>query len=334
MRPAFSRQSALFGATLTAPIAALGLLLAAPATAIGQDQYPDRLIKIIVPFPAGAGPDTFARIIADKLQSKWSKPVVVENRPGATGNIGAEAVAKAEPDGYTLLVAPPAPFVVNPHLFDNLRFDPAALVPITVIATAPNVLVARPSLGVGSLQELVALAKSQPGKLAYASTGKGSTMHLAAEMLKSLAGIDVVHVPYKSPPQYLHDMLGGSIDLAFVNLIFALPLVESGQLKALAVGSAQRSPHLSNVPALAESLPGFLSTSWFAVAAPPNTPPQIAEKLSTAIAAALREPDAMAKLQNLKATPVLNSPSEAAAFFREESERWRKVIVAAGIKSE
>ena len=314
--------------------ASIGLLLAAPTTAIGQDQYPDRLIKIIVPFPAGSTPDTLARIVADKLQSKWSKPVIVENRPGATGNIGAEAVAKAEPDGYTLLVAPPPPLAVNQHLFDNLRFDPAAFVPITVIAAAPNVLVARPGLAVGSVQELIALAKSQPGKLTYGSTGRGSTMHLSAEMLKSLAGIDMVHVAYKSLPQYLNDMLGGSIDLAFANLIEAFPLVESGRLKALGVGSAKRSALLSNVPALAETIPGFVSTTWFAMAAPPKTPPQIVQKLSSAIAGALREPDSMARLQNLKATPILNSPSEAAAFIAEESERWRKVIVAAGIKPE
>jgi len=159
-------------------------------------------------------------------------------------------------------------------------------------------------------------------------------MHLSAEMLKSLAGIDMVHVAYKSLPQYLNDMLGGSIDLAFANLIEAFPLVESGRLKALGVGSAKRSALLSNVPALAETIPGFVSTTWFAVAAPPKTPPQIVQKLSSAIAGALREPDSMARLQNLKATPILNSPSEAAAFIAEDSERWRKVIVAAGIKPE
>jgi tripartite-type tricarboxylate transporter receptor subunit TctC len=309
------------------------LFLATPAAATGQDQYPERLIKIIVPFPAGGTPDTMARIVADKLQSKWGKPVVVENRPGATGNIGAEAVAKAEPDGHTLIVAPPPPFAVNQHLFGNLRFDPSAFVPITVIAASPNVLLARPGLAVGSLQELIALAKSKPGKLTYGSTGKGSTMHLSAEMLRSRAGIDLVHVPYKSLPQYLNDILGGSIDLGFGNVIEAFPQIESGRLKALAVGSAERSPLLRDVPALAETMPGFLSTTWFAVAAPPRTPPQIAQKLSSAIAVALREPDAAAKLQKLKATPVLNSPAEAAAFFRAESERWRKVIVAAGIKA-
>jgi len=298
---------------------------------MGQDQYPDRLIKIIVPDPAGSPQDTLARIVADKLQSKWGKPVIVENRSGASTNIGAEAVAKAEPDGYTLIVAPPVTFSVSQHLFSNLRHDPAAFVPITVIATTPNILVVRPGLPAGSLQELIALAKSQPGKLTYASPGRGSLLHLAAEMLKAHAGIDMVHVPYRGGG-FINDMLGGRIDVAFAPLTSASQWLESGQLRALAVGSATRSELLSNVPALAETIPGFTSTAWFAMAAPSKTSPQIAEKLSSAIRAALREPDALAKLQNLKATPILNSPSEAAAFFREESERWRKVIVSAGIK--
>ena len=174
MRPALFRQNARFGAIRTAPIAAIGLLLAAPAPVIGQDQYPERLIKIIVPVQAGSGPDTIARIVADKLQSKWNKPVIVENRPGASGNIGAKAVAQAEPDGYTLLAAPPPPFAINQHLFDKLRYDPAAFVPITIIAEAPNVLVVRPGLGVGSVAELIALARSQPRKLTYGASARAA----------------------------------------------------------------------------------------------------------------------------------------------------------------
>jgi len=325
MTTAVSRREILLGTAI------ICLLLAGPISAMGQDQYPDRLIKIIVPDPAGSPQDTLARIVADKLQSKWGKPVIVENRSGASTNIGAEAVAKAEPDGYTLIVAPPVTFSVSQHLFSNLRHDPAAFVPITVIATTPNILVVRPGLPAGSLQELIALAKSQPGKLTYASPGRGSLLHLAAEMLKAHAGIDMVHVPYRGGG-FINDMLGGRIDVAFAPLTSASQWLESGQLRALAVGSATRSELLSNVPALAETIPGFTSTAWFAMAAPSKTSPQIAEKLSSAIRAALREPDALAKLQNLKATPILNSPSEAAAFFREESERWRKVIVSAGIK--
>lgn len=333
MRPVTSRQSSLFAAAPAAAVAMIGLVLTTPATATGLDQYPERLIKIVVPVPAGTVPDTFGRIVADKLQSKWGKPVIVENRPGAALNIGTEAVAKAEPDGYTLLVAPTGPLVINQHLY-NLRFDPMALVPITVIAAAPNVLVVRPGLGVGSVPELIALAKSQPGKLTYASTGRGTTMHLTAEMLKSHAGFEIAHVAYKGIPQYLNDMLGGNIDLAFANLIDVFPLLQDGRLKAIAVGSTERIALLRNVPALAETIPGFVSTAWYAVAAPPKTPPQIVQKLSSALIEGLKEPASMARLEGIKATPVLNSPSEAAAFFREESARWRKVIVAAGIKPE
>jgi tripartite-type tricarboxylate transporter receptor subunit TctC len=188
----------------------------------------------------------------------------------------------------------------------------------------PNVLAVRPGLPASSVQGLIVLAKSQPGKLTYGSPGRGSLLHLAMEMLKAHAGIDIVHVPYRGG-QFLNDMMGGRIDLAFVTL--------SG-VRALGVASAERSALLSNVPALAETIPGFASTAWFAMAAPPKTSPQIAAKLSSAIRAALSEPDALAKLQNLKATPILNSPSEAAAFFREESERWRKVIASAGIKAD
>ncbi|MDP1583270.1 MAG: tripartite tricarboxylate transporter substrate binding protein [Bradyrhizobium sp.] len=318
-------------------MAAAGLCLSASTLALAQQAqqaYPDRPIKIIVPFPAGGALDTLARVVAYKLSSRWDKPVVVENRPGATGNIGAEAVAKAEPDGYTLLVAPPPPLAVNQYLFDNLRFDPSAFVPVTVIASAPNVLVGRTGLRAGSLRELIALAKAEPGTLTYGSTGKGGTPHLSAEILKSLAGIDLLHVAYKNPPQIMNDMLGGSVDLTFANLIDAMPLIEAGKLKAFAVGSATRSPLLPSVPALVETLPGFVSTTWYAMAAPPKTPHWIAEKLHSAIAAALREPETMAKLQALKAVPVLNTPLEAAAFITEDSARWRKVIVAAGIKAD
>lgn len=314
-------------------IVLFGLVLMA-SDAFAQAHYPDRLIKIVVPFPAGGAPDTLARIVSEKLASKWGKPVVVENRPGATGNIGAEVAARAEPDGYTLIFSPPPPFVINQHLFPDLRFDPSAFIPISVVAEVPNVLVARSGLPAGSLQELIALAKAQPGKLTYGSTGQGGTPHLSAEMLKTLAGVSMLHVPYKNSPQVLNDMLGGSIDLTFANLIDALPLVVAGRLKALAIGSAERSPYLPAVPALAEAMPGFISTTWFALAAPPRTPAAVIDKLAAAVVETLKQPDATARLQMLKATPLLSSPSEAAAFFADESERWRKVIVAADIRPE
>jgi tripartite-type tricarboxylate transporter receptor subunit TctC len=314
-------------------IVIIGLVLMT-TDALAQDHYPDRPIKIVVPFPAGGAPDTLARILSEKLASKWGKPIVVENRPGATGNIGAEAAARAEPDGYTLIFSPPPPFVINQHLFPDLRFDPSAFIPISVMAEVPNVLVTRSGLPAGNLQELIALAKAQPGKLTYGSTGKGGTPHLSAEMLKTLAGVSILHVPYKNSPQVLNDMLGGSVDLTFANLIDTLPLIAAGKLKALGVGGAERSPYLPAVPALSEAMPGFISTTWFALAAPPKTPTGIVRKLAAAVVETLSQPDATARLQMLKATPILSTPSEAAAFFADESERWRKVIIAAGVRQE
>jgi tripartite-type tricarboxylate transporter receptor subunit TctC len=315
-------------------VAGMGLLLAAPTTTIAESLYPDRPIKIIVPFAAGGAVDTMARIVADRLTSEWKQPVVVENRAGASGNVGAEAVAKAEPDGYTLLISPPPPLAINQHLFANLRFDPPAFLPITVIAGAPNVLLARPGLAASSVSELITHAKSQPGKLTYGSAGKGSTPHLSAEMLKSLAGIDMVHVAYKSVPQAVNDVVSGSIDVTFGTLLDSLGLIQSGRLKALGVGSANRVAVLSDVPTLAETLPGYLSTTWYAAVAPPKTPPPIVGKLSAAIANALKDSEAFNRLERLQATPILNSPAEASAFIAADSERWRKVIVAAGLKAE
>jgi tripartite-type tricarboxylate transporter receptor subunit TctC len=314
--------------------AGIGLLLAAPAAVFAESQYPDRPIKIIVPFAAGGAVDTMARIVADKLTSEWKQPVIVENRVGASGNVGAEAVAKAEPDGYTLLISPPSPLAINQHLFTNLRFDPAAFVAITVIAGAPNVLLARADLPVSSVSELITLAKSQPGKFTYGSAGRGSTPHLSVEMLKSLAGIEMAHVAYKSVPQAVNDVVGGNIDITFGTLVDSLGLVQSGRLKALGVGSAKRAAVLSDVPALAETLPGYLSMTWYAVVAPPKTPAHIVGKLSTAIAKALRESEAFVRLESLHTTPILNAPSEASAFMAADSERWRKVIIAAGLKPE
>jgi tripartite-type tricarboxylate transporter receptor subunit TctC len=314
--------------------ASIGLLLLPTTSAIGQGQYPDRSIRIIVPFAAGGAVDVMARIIGEKLASTWGQPVIVENRVGASGNVGAEVVARAEPDGYTLLISPPPPLAINQHLFSNLRFDPAAFVPITIIAGAPNVLLARPGLAASNVPELIALAKSQPGKLTYGSAGRGSTPHLSAEMLKSLGGIEMAHVTYKSVPQAINDVVGGSIDLTFGTLVDSIGLIQSGQLKALGIGGVARTSSLANVPSVAETFPGYLSMTWYAVVAPPNTSSQIVEKLSVTIAKVLKESGAMAKLESLQSTPILNSPLEASTFIATDSERWRKVIAAAGLMPE
>jgi len=313
-------------------IAAAVLLAVTPVPAGAQDSYPSHAVRIIVPYAPGGIADVLARLLGEKLTAKWGKVFIVENRPGASGNIGAEAVARAAPDGYTLLVSPPPPLAVNQSLFPKLSYDPGTFVPVTVIAMVPNVLVVRPAVPVSNVKELIALAKTQPGKFNYASTGNGGTPHLTAEQLKAATGVQIVHIPYNGVPAALTDLMGGQVDMMFVNLSDALPHIKSGKLKALGVTSDGRFPTLPHVPTVSEALPGFVSVTWFGVAAPPKTSPEIAAKLSTAIAEAVQLPDLAKKLQDFSATPVGSSPEETARFLKQEVARWHNVILSAGIR--
>jgi tripartite-type tricarboxylate transporter receptor subunit TctC len=310
--------------------------LALTGTSLAQDPaagYPAKPIRIVVPFPAGGSADLMPRAVAERVAAKWGQPVVVENRPGAAGNIGAEVVFKAEPDGYTLLSAPPPPLVVNPSLYPKLAFDPAQFVPVTILGSIPNAMIVHPKVAVASVQEFIALARANPDKLNYASQGSGSTSHLAAEMFKSMAGgLRITHIPYKGTAPALVDLLAGQVDLMFDNLGVSLPHVRSGKLKALAVGSERRFQALPEVPAMAEVLPGFVSVAWFGVVAPPKTPLPIAEKLSAAIAEALKQPDVAKRLVELSAEPIGSTPAETAAFMKQETERYRNVIRSVGVK--
>jgi tripartite-type tricarboxylate transporter receptor subunit TctC len=304
--------------------------LAAPALA--QDgPYPDRPIRIVVPFPPGGANDTVTRIVAERLSARFSQPVVVENKPGAAGNIGAEMVAHAKPDGYTLLSAPPPPLVINHNLYPKLGYDPTRFVPITVMAAAPNVLVVHPRVAANTAPEFIALARQQPARLNYASTGSGGTPHLTFEWFKSLANVQVTHVPYKGAQAY-PAVLSGEVDAMFMNLSDALPHVRAGKLKALAVASEREVAALPGVRPLADTLPGFVSLTWFGVAAPPGTPAAVADKLAAAMAEALKDPDTARKLADLHLQPVGESSARTAAFFGTEAERWRQVIRAADIK--
>ena len=313
-------------------VLAAALSVVAAGDARAQADYPNRTIKIIVPIPPGAAADTLPRIVAEKLSAKWGQPVIIENRPGAALNIGAEAAARAEPDGYTRLASPPPPLAINQSLYPRLNFDPNAFVPITVMASLPNVLMVHPKIPVANLRELIAHAKANPDKLTYASSGNGSTPHLTMELLKSVAGIRLVHVPYRGLAPALTDLTAGHVDMMFDNLGHALNPVRNGTLKGLGIGSEKRIAALPDVPALAETFPGFVSVTWFAMVAPPRTPPEIAAKLSGAIAEALKQPDVAARIQAMSITPVGSTPSQTAAFIKDERERWHKVIVAAGIK--
>ena len=288
-----------------------------------------------MPFPAGGSADLMPRLVAEKLTEKWGQPVIVDNRPGAAGNIGADAVFRAEPDGYTLLSSPPPPLVINRSLYPKLSYDASQFVPITVIGAIPNVLLVHPNVGANSVAELIRIAKENPGKLNYASQGNGTTSHLTAELFKTMAGgLQIAHIPYKGTAPALTDLLAGQVDMMCDNLGVSLPHVRTGKLKALAVASRQRFPGLPSVPALAETLPGFESIAWFGIVAPPKTSSAIAEKVANGVQDALRLPDVQKRLADLSAEPMGLSPAETAAFMRQEVERWGAVIRAAGVKLE
>jgi len=315
----------------------VGLTLAgfgAVAPGRAADDYPQRAVKIVVPYPPGGSADVLPRIIGDWLSRKWGQPVVIENRSGAGGNVGAEVVAVAGPDGHTLLATAPAPLAINQNLYPRLAFDPAAFVPITVMARIPNALLVSRKSAATSVAELIAYARANPGKLSYGSQGIGTTSHLTAELFKSTAGIAAVHVPYRGSMPALNGLLAGDVDFSFDNLGSARGLISSGSIKLLAVASAQRLPALAEVPTVTETLPGFVSDTWFAIAAPPKTPPGLAERISRDVATALKQPEVIARLATLSADPGGDDPAATAAFIREESERWAKVINTAGIKME
>ncbi|MDX3904466.1 MAG: tripartite tricarboxylate transporter substrate binding protein [Pigmentiphaga sp.] len=302
-----------------------------PCAAMAAD-YPSKMIRIIVPVPAGGAADTLARIVGEGLQQKWGQSVIVENRSGASGNIGAEAVYRAEPDGHTLLVSPPGPLAINKSLYRQLAYDPAQMVPVSIIAANPNVLLVHPKVPAKSLKELIAYAKAHPGKLNFASGGTGSTPHLAGELLKMMTGIDMVHIPYKGGPPAYADLLAGQVDVMFQGLATALPQIKEGKLRVLAVGGEKRHPALPDVPTLTESLPGFISVSWTGMAAPPGTPPEVAAKLAAAVHDVLIGDGAGKDLKGLDARDLIASnPGEAARFTKEEVERWSKVIRSTGI---
>jgi tripartite-type tricarboxylate transporter receptor subunit TctC len=296
--------------------------------------YPNKPIRIVAPFPPGGSADFIPRIVGEKLSLKWGQPVIVENRAGAAGNIGAEYVFKAEPDGYTLLSSPPPPLVINQSLYPKLAFDPTQFAPVSVMAAIPNVLLVHPKVPANSVRELIAYAKANPDKLNYASQGSGTTSHLTAEMFKSMAGVRLTHIPYKGTAPALTDLLGGQVDIMFDNLGVSLQHVKSGKLRALAVCSEKRIAALPDVPALSELLPGFVAIAWFGIVAPPKTPMPIAEKISAAITEALKLPDVRKRLAELSAEPLGTSPSQMAAFMKQDAARWREVIRSANVKTE
>ncbi len=320
-----------FARWATAAGLVLAALLAATPGVEAQD-YPSRAVKIIVPFPAGGTADVMPRVFADWLSRKWGQAVVVENRTGAGGNIGAEVAFKSEPDGYTLLSAPPPPLVINQNLYPKLGFDPTEFVPIIIMGRVPNALVVNPKVAANTVAELIAYARANPGKLTSATQGNGTTSHLTSEMFQLMAKVKLQHVPYRGSAPALNDLVAGSVDLMFDNLGVSLALVKGGQLKLVAVATPKRMASLPDVPTIAETLPSFESAAWFAVVAPPKTPPAIVNKINADMNEALRQPEIGQRLAQLSAEPIGGTPQATAAYMREEVERWHSVIKSAGVK--
>jgi tripartite-type tricarboxylate transporter receptor subunit TctC len=312
------------------------LALAAGAGSAAAQAWPTRPLRLVVPFSAGAGIlDIMARLISQRLSAALGQQVVVDNKPGAGGNVGAEIVAKAQPDGYTLLIAGPA-LAVSPYLYAHLDFDPLGdFAGVTMINSAPLLLVVHPSLPFKSVPELIAYAKANPGKLNYGSGGVGATPYLAVELLKSMAGFDAVHVPYKGGAPALADLVAGQISFMIENVPGTLPFVKDGKLRALAITSRERSALVPDLPTMIEAgVPGYEMVGWNGIFMPKGTDPKIVERVQGELATILRSADLREQFAKLGAEAVGNSPAAFTAFYREESARWGKIIRDRGIKPE
>jgi tripartite-type tricarboxylate transporter receptor subunit TctC len=304
---------------------------------VAAQSYPERVIRIVNPFPPGGSVDVTARMLAQKLSENLGQQVIVENRAGAGGNTGAESVAKAEPDGYTLLFTAPGPLVVNQTLFSKgLPFDPAKdFAPVALFAVAPIVLMVNPTVPAQNVQELIALARQEPGRISFASAGNGSTNHLSGEMFKSMAKIDIVHVPYRGAGPAMNDLIGGHVQMFFDLLPVSLPQINTGKVRALGNAGATRPNALSNLPTVAEQgLPGFDSSSWVGLVAPAKTPEAILARLSDEVAKVLQAPDVIARIHELGSEPGHVTGKEFGAFMQAETTKWAEVIRTSGAKAE
>jgi tripartite-type tricarboxylate transporter receptor subunit TctC len=312
------------------------LICAAPAAVHAQVAYPDHTVRIIVPFPPGGPADVLARLVGEQLSHSLAQPFVVENKPGAGGNIGMEQGAKSPADGYTLILAPVGNLTVSPYIYSKLPYDPVRdFTPVTVLAAVPNILVVNAAVPARSLRELIALAKAKPGTLNFASPGNGSGPHLAGELLKRMAGIDLVHVPYNGVAPAMNAVLAGDVQLFFSQSSAALPQLKGGRVVALGVASLKRIEAAPDLPTIAESgLPGFDVTSWYSLVAPAGTPTERVARLHAAIARAFATPEVRARIAGLGAEPVANTPAEFATLLQSESARWRTLAREANIHAD
>ena len=309
------------------------LLSLVAGTALAQP-FPAKAVRWVVPFPPGGATDIIARIVAQKMSESWGQPVVVENRAGAAGAIGSEAVARAAADGYTILMGTTSTHAVGPAVNPRLPYNHLTdFAPVTLVATFPNVLVAHPSTA-ASLQELIALLKANPGKYNFGSSGAGSSTHLAGELFKQMTGADINHIPYKGTGPLLNDLMAGHVAFAFDQITAVMSAVQAGKMRALGVASAERSAALPDVPAISEALPGFEATAWVGIFAPARTPADVVAKVQGETQRIVRLPDIAQRLRELGATPVANPPSEFAAFVKQDTEKWRRLVATAKIQVE
>ena len=317
-------------ATLAAPGAGLW-----QGAALAQASWPQgRTLKLVVPFPPAGATDVLARLVADKLGQSWGTNFVVENRPGAGGNIGTDVVAKAEPTGDTILIVSVG-LATNQYLYPKLNYDPVKdLTPITMVALVPNLLVVNKDVPANTVAELIAYAKANPGKLTYGSSGVGTSVHLSGEYFQKLTGTKMVHVPYRGTAQATQDLIGGRIDLIFDNITQALPHVRAGSIRSLGITTAKRSPAAPEFAPIAETVPGFDVSSWFALFAPARTPQAVIDKIQADTKAGLADPALRAKMDTLAAEPVGNTPAELGAFLQAEMKKWGDLIKDIGIKAE
>ena len=310
----------------------LFIALLAATGGSAQEAYPNRVVKIVVPSLPGSTTDILARLLANQLSDMWGKPVIVENMAGAAMAIGAEYVARAAPDGYTLLVCPPSPVSIQHLLYHDLKYDPLKFAPIALLAKIANVLAVRPDLPAANVQQLIVYGKANPDKLTFASQGAGSTAHLSGSELEVLGGIKMVHVPYNGAQPALTDVMAGTVDMFFDTLTTSVPLYRAGKLKLLGVASEERSKDVPEVPTIAEQgVPGFRSITWFPIVGPPGLPLALADKINKDVVAVLQKPEINDKLRALRLEPMVGTPADAAAFFASETKLWGRVISEAHI---
>ncbi|HET6265048.1 MAG TPA: tripartite tricarboxylate transporter substrate binding protein [Usitatibacter sp.] len=329
-------MSRLLSWGLSAVIGAASALIGVPGVASAQQTYPSKPIRFVVPYPAGGPLDTVARLLGQRVSESVKQPVIVDNKPGAGGNIGADAVAKSAPDGYTILMGAVATHAINPTLYASMPYDAARdFAPVTQVASTPNVLVVNPSVPAANVREFIAYGRANPGKLNFGSGSTGSAGHLAGELFKTMAGIDMTHVPYKGAAPAMNDLVGGQIHLMFDNLASSLAQVRAGRIRALAVTTSRRSALAPDLPTVIESgLPGFDISTWFGIFVPAGTPRDVVDRLHGEFTRALAQPDVREKMLNLGAEPVGNRPEEFAAFIRGEAEKYAQVIRASGAKAD